>query len=490
MLLFKLFKTPGRAPSVTSLFAYTMFAIGFGLTQTAMAQIPPSVAKALAQQGISTANVSLIAQPLKADTALVPIAAHQINKSMNPASVMKLVTSYAALSALGPDYRWRTSAYLQGDLVGDVLTGNMAIKGGGDPKIVIEDLMEWLASWRRAGLREIRGDLVIDESLYAELGASMESFDGDPGQPYNVRPHPLMMNFKATKFVVTPQQQGGLTITLDPPLADVALDNQITTVAGICRYRAAGLTISDAGPTTIRLAGRYSPSCGETSSFAAALDHRPFIFGLVKAAWLANGGEWKGSWRIGKAQGRDWSQWRSPRTLSDVVRDINKFSNNVMTRQVLMQTGYENLKQAAASRVGTVANGREVVRGTLLARGLSFPELVIENGSGLSRIERVSVNSLVQLLSDASRSKLFEIFRDSMPVVGVDGTMRKRLTDKPIAGNAWIKTGSIEGVSSIAGYVLAKSGTLYAVSFIVNGAGALDSSPAQDQFLLWVFEQG
>jgi serine-type D-Ala-D-Ala carboxypeptidase/endopeptidase (penicillin-binding protein 4) len=261
-------------------------------------------------------------------------------------------------------------------------------------------------------------------------------------------------------------------------------------VAGVCRYRAAGLAISDAGPTTIRLAGRYSPSCGETSSFAAALDHRPFIFGLVKAAWLASGGEWKGSWRIGKAQGREWSQWRSPRTLADVVRDINKFSNNVMTRQVMMQTGYENFKQAAGAKVGSVANGREVIRSSLLARGLNFPELVIDNGSGLSRTERVSVNSLALLLNDASRSKLFEMYRDSMPIVGVDGTMRKRLTDKPIAGNGWIKTGSIEGVSSIAGYVLAKSGTLYAVSFIVNGAGALDSQPAQDQFLLWVFEQG
>jgi serine-type D-Ala-D-Ala carboxypeptidase/endopeptidase (penicillin-binding protein 4) len=485
MHLYKQLKTSSRALVVKSLFAFTYF-----IAVPANAQIPPAVAKALNQQGISTANVALIAQPVNVEAARGPIAAHQINKAMNPASVMKLVTTYAALSALGPDYRWRTTAYLQGDLVGDVLNGNMAVKGGGDPKIVIEDLMEWLASWRRAGLREIRGDLVIDESLYAELGASMESFDGDPGQPYNVRPHPLMMNFKATKFVVSPLPQGSLTITLDPPLADITLDNQVTTVAGVCRYRAAGLTISDAGPTTIRVAGRYSPSCGETSSFAAALDHRPFIFGLLKAAWLANGGEWKGSWRIGKAQGREWSQWRSPRTLADVVRDINKFSNNVMTRQVLMQIGYENLKQAAGRKIGSVTNGRDAVRAALLARGLNFPELVIENGSGLSRIERVSVSNLAQLLSDASRSKLFENYRDSMPIVGVDGTMRKRLTDKPIAGNAWIKTGSIEGVSSIAGYVLARSGTLYAVSLIVNGAGALDSLPAQDQFLLWVFEQG
>jgi serine-type D-Ala-D-Ala carboxypeptidase/endopeptidase (penicillin-binding protein 4) len=467
---------------------FVFFTVGFA--QSANAQIPAAVSKALGQQGIATANVALIAQPLNTDLARGPIASHQIGKAMNPASVMKLVTSYAALSSLGPDYRWRTSAYLQGELNGDVLNGNIAIKGGGDPKIVIEDLMEWLASWRRVGLREIRGDLVIDESLYAELGASMESFDGDPGQPYNVRPHPLMMNFKATKFVVSPQQSSGLTITLDPPLADVAIDQQITVVAGVCKYRAAGLTISDAGPTTIKVAGRYSPSCGETATFAAALDHRPFIFALLKAAWIANGGEWKGSWRVGKAQGRDWSQWRSPRTLADVVRDINKFSNNVMTRQVLLQTGYENLKQGATPKTATVAQGREAVRTTLLARGLNFPELVIENGSGLSRVERISVNSLAQLLGDASRSKVFEMYRDSMPIVGVDGTMRKRLTDKAIVGNAWIKTGSIEGVSSIAGYVLAKSGTLYAVSFIVNGAGALDSQPAQDQFLLWVFEQG
>ncbi len=482
---------------MTRLLAFVSSPLNFGLAlylvlfccSPATAQIPQPVAKALSQHGVPTANVALIAQPLNVPSR-PPIASHQINKAMNPASVMKLVTTYSALTQLGLDYRWRTASYLQGELNGDVLNGNMAIKGGGDPKIVIEDLMEWLASWRRAGLREIRGDLIIDESLYADLGASMESFDGDPGQPYNVRPHPLMMNFKATKFIVSPQAQGGVSITLEPALADVVIENQISLVGGSCQYRAAGLTVSDVGPTTIRVAGRYSQSCGETSSFAAALDHRPFIFGLVKAAWIANGGEWKGGWKVGKAQGREWSQWRSPRILGDIVRDINKFSNNVMTRQLLMQTGYETFKQTANQKPASAETGRDAVSKILAARGLTFPDLVIDNGSGLSRIERVSVNSLAQLLGDASRSKLFEPYRDSMPIVGIDGTMKRRLVDKPIAGNAWIKTGSINGVSSIAGYVMAQSGTLYAVSFIVNGAGALESQPAQDQFLQWVFEKG
>jgi serine-type D-Ala-D-Ala carboxypeptidase/endopeptidase (penicillin-binding protein 4) len=450
------------------------------LSSTAYTQIPQVVQRELNKSGIAVNQVALIAQPLDGQA---PVASHQPTRPMNPASVMKLVTSYGALQLLKPEYRWQTSAFLQGPLQGDVLEGNLVIKGGGDPKLVIEDMMEWLASWRRAGLREIRGDLIIDESLYDDIGPSMESFDADSGQPYNVRPHPVMMNFKAARIIVTPQADGSLSISTDPPLADISVNNRLTTIKGGCSASAVGMSVSDLGAKTIDLSGRYSSACGETSSFAAVLDHRQYIFSFFKAAWQANGGSITGQLRSGKATGREWSVWRSPRTLADVIRDINKFSNNVMTRQVLLQMGYE-----ASRSPGTTQRGRQALREILLAKGLDLPDLVVENGSGLSRIERVSVQSLARLLIDASRSSDADIFRDSMPIVGVDGTMKRRLVNTAVVGNAWIKTGSINAVSSIAGYVTAQSGAKFAVALIVNGPSATGAQAAQDQFIKWVYE--
>lgn len=451
-----------------------------GFANAVSAQIPETVQRELARSGIAASQVALIAQPL---TGQAPVASHQSTRAMNPASVMKLVTTYGALQLLKPDYRWRTAAYLQGPLQGDVLEGNLVIKGGGDPKFVIEDMLEWMASWRRAGLREIRGDLVLDESLFDGVGESMESFDGDPGQPYNVRPHPAMMNFKATKIIVTPQVDGSLAVTTDPPLADINIKNRLVPIKGACNASALGMSVSDNGAKTIELSGRYSLACAETSNFAAVLDHRQYIFSFFKAAWLANGGSITGQLKLGKASGREWSVWRSPRTLADVIRDINKFSNNVMTRQVLLQMGLE-----ASRSPGSAQRGRDALKEILVAKGLDFQELVVENGSGLSRIERVSAQSLARLLIDASRSSDADLFKESMPIVGIDGTMKRRLANTAVVGNAWIKTGSINGVSSVAGYVTAKSGAKFAVALIVNGPGSPAAQAAQDQFIRWVYE--
>lgn len=468
----------------------SLISVGLGaFSAPTRGQMPEAVRQALAQQGISAASVGIIARPVSGvgnNTGVVQsLVKHNERVPFNPASVMKLVTSYTGLIQLGSDYRWQTGMFLNGELQGDTFTGDVVIRGGGDPKLVIEDLQAWLASWRRAGLRVIRGDLILDESLYERMDPSMEPFDGDTSQPYNVRPNPLMMNFKAVKFIVSSDSNGQVSVTTDPQLADVRIESRIQTVSGPCRYRAAGLTVTDIAPDAVRLQGQISRSCGETYAFSAALDHRPFVNALIKATWKSAGGEWQGHFKQGQAKGREWSVWNSPRSLIDVVRDINKFSNNVMTRQVLLQMGHASTKQQ-----GTIERGRQAVEGILRARGLQFPELIIENGSGLSRIERISPESLSQLLIDANQASFATEFRESLPVVGVDGTMKARLSNSPVAGNAWIKTGSIAAVNSIAGYVRGKSGQMYAVAFIVNGPNANRSQLAQDLFLQWVFEKG
>ena len=450
--------------------------------------LPAPIADAVRAATLSPADVGIAVVPLDGRG---PLLAHNAEQAFNPASTMKLVTTYAALSLLGPDYRWTTSFAMRGALDGDVLRGDLVLRGGGDPKLVIEDMTELVGRLRATGLREIRGNLVIDDSLYEVGDESYEKFDGDPSQPYNVRPYAALMNFKATRVVVRPEG-GGVTVALDPPLAGVPLVNEVKLVKGACRFGAWGLAVRDAGPEdrpSIRVGGAYSAGCGEQATMAAVLNHRQFIQGFFLGAWQAAGGSWGGRAVVERRTDPQLpvlAQWTSPRTLADVVKDINKFSNNVMARQVMLQTSADPVARQPA----TLERARQTVVRWLERKGLRAPELVIDNGSGLSRVERISAASMARVLVDAARSDQSAVFVESLPVVGVDGTMKSRLRGEPIEGRAWIKTGSLNDVRSIAGYVDAASGRRYAVVMLVNGPRAPGSAAAQDALLRWVHSNG
>jgi D-alanyl-D-alanine carboxypeptidase/D-alanyl-D-alanine-endopeptidase (penicillin-binding protein 4) len=442
--------------------------------------------------GLGPEQLGLVIWPLEAAS---PAFEHNGGRAFNPASAMKLLTSYAGLSVLGPDYRWRTSAFLRGQMRGDVLQGDLVLRGGGDPKLVAEDLAQFVGRMRSEGLRELRGDLVIDDSLFAPIDESAAPFDGDPSQPYNVLPHPLLMNFKSARLLVQPGRERA-EIGFDPPLADLRIDNQVRLLPGPCRHGVAGLLVRDAPPTPagsagVSVSGGYSAACGEQGLFTALLSHRRFIHGFFKAAWESAGGVFLGDTRAerGAGRGQPWLEWVSPRTLADVVRDINKFSNNVMSRNLLLQLAAEPGRGPSAEPA-SVERARRVLERWLESIGLRFPELVLENGAGLSRIERLAPLSLAALLRHAAGSPVAEVFRQSLSVVGRDGTMRHRLVGEPMAGQAWVKTGSLNDVRSLAGYVDAASGRRQVVVAIVNGPRA-DMAPALlDQLLRWVHAQG
>ncbi len=474
---------------------------------------------------IAPEDIGLIALPVSGGP---PLISHNASKPMNPASTMKLLTSYAALAMLGPEYRWRTGAYLRGRLDGGVLNGDLILKGSGDPKLVIEDLAEFIAAMRRAGLRELHGDLVIDDSIFDVGERSVEDFDGDPTQPYNVRPFGLLMNFKATRIVVRPGSAGP-NLTLDPALDGVDVTSRLRLVRGPCRAGSTALAVRElearapesaksvasrsgergdpkepmrstparhdpAGARGDReetpgivVTGTYAPACGEQGVFASVLTHRAFIHALFRSAWLAAGGQWNGSTRIerGAATGEPWIEWASPRTLAEVVRDVNKFSNNVMSRQILLTLGARG-----AGVPATEEGARNALRAWLSAQGIALPGLVVDNGAGLSRIGRISAESLARVLVHAAGSPHAEALRTSLPVVGVDGTMKYRMAGERIAGNAWIKTGSLEGVRAIAGYVDAASGQRYAVVMFCNGESGRACASLQDTFLRRVHARG
>lgn len=449
---------------------------------------PVPVAQALKHAGIPQAATAVWVR--EAD-ATAPRLAINARAALNPASTMKLVTTFAALDLLGPAYVWKTEAFASGTLNDGVLTGDLHLKGGGDPRLTYDQFGRLLRQIRARGIREIRGDLVLDRSAFATNGADPGEFDARPMRPYNVSPDALLLNFKAVTLQLVPDPANRkLLVGMEPAPANLDLVNQITlgngNGCGDWKERLRADVFAHGTTTRLVLTGVFPQACEEQRWNIAVQDHPQFVLGVFQQLWAELGGTLTGSVRDGAvpAEARPVGVLPSP-TLAEVVRDINKFSNNVVARQLFLTLGME-----AGQRPAGAAAADAAIRAWLDARGLSVPELVLENGSGLSRRERISAEGLGRLLQAAWRSAVMPELMASLPVTATDGTMKKRLKQNGVAGQAHIKTGSLEGVRSIAGFVLDKSGRRWIVVFFVNHANAAGAQAAQDALLQWVYERG
>ncbi|MDP3481891.1 MAG: D-alanyl-D-alanine carboxypeptidase/D-alanyl-D-alanine-endopeptidase [Sulfuricella sp.] len=457
----------------------------FTATLIHAASLPAPVAKALREAGIPAASVGVFVQDV---SARKPLIVHKADRPMSPASTMKLVTTYAGLELLGPAYTWKTEVLTSGTVTGDVLTGDLIVKGYGDPALTLESFWNLLRDVRGLGIREIRGDLVLDNSYFQATGGDPGSFDNEPSRPYNVMPEALLVNFKTVRFRLVPEEGGGVRIIADPGPARLRIVNRLLPDDGPCNdWREGVLTeISRYGndAVTVLVSGSYPRACGDKSLYLSLFNNTGHVDALFRQLWQELGGTLVGGVREGvAASGARLLASRESRALAEVVRDINKFSNNVMARQLLLTIGRE------AGSEGSTRGAVQVVDKWLAERGMAFPELEIENGSGLSRTERITPAHLGTLLLAAWRGPLMAEFVSSLPIAAVDGTMKKRLHDQGVAGHAHIKTGSLRGVKAIAGYVHDRKGRSVAVVFIINHPDASAGQAAQDALLEWVYSR-
>ncbi len=454
--------------------------------------LPPSVAQALKVAGIPAASVAVVAQEVDANW---PRIAHNARAPMNPASTIKLLTTFAALDLLGPAYTWKTEAYASGRVVDGVLTGDLVLRGNGDPKLTYEQFWRLLREVRMRGIREIRGDLVLDRSAFAAQEPDPSRFDGQPMRPYNVAPDALLIGFKAVTLRLVPNVAGkSVEVWSEPAPANLDVVNQLrlngngnghSNGCGDWREKLRADIFDHGSATRLVLTGTYPAACGEQRWNIAVMDHPRYVLGLFRQLWTELGGSFGGNVRDGLVPPDAQLLAVSPSpTLAEAVRDINKYSNNVMARQLYLTLGLESGRRPARPEDGEAA-----VRDWLTARRIALPELVLENGSGLSRRERISADGLGRLLLAAWKSAVMPELMASLPVAAMDGTMRKRLKTNGVAGQAHIKTGSLEGVKSIAGYVLDRSGRRWVVVFIVNHPHAAAAQAAQDALLQWVYER-
>ena len=453
----------------------------------AQAALPREVARAFLDAGVPMTHVAIV---VARSGSVSPLFRYQPDRPMNPASVMKLVTTFAALELLGRDYRWKTEAYLDGPLVDGVLHGNLVLKGYGDPKLTVEQWQALIAMLRANGLATIDGDLVQDRSYFASAPYDPAAFDGEPTKPYNVGPDALLVNFKSVKLTFAPNAVGdATTVGVEPALSPVTLGAPPQLGAGDCNdWRAAtGATFIDRRASAAAVfPGRYPATCGEREWWIALLDHPHYVHAMFETYFRAAGGTFSGRLREGRAPraATPFATLESP-PLYDIVRDVNKLSNNVMARQLFL-----TLSTTASPPPATVAGATRAVRRWLAHRKLKVPGLALENGSGLSRHERISAGGLANLLLAADASPVRDEFASSLAVAATDGTLVKRFQNGSVAGQALLKTGTLEGVRALAGYVIDANGRRFVVAAIVNHPNAGRSQPALDALVQWIYRNG
>ena len=466
-----------------------LFAITLHSAPAAAQELPGKIARLLSKFGVPEDSVSLVVREAGPDREILSLNPHV---PRNPASVIKLLTTVSALELLGPAYHWETRYFVDGKVdAGGRLRGNLILQGGGDPFLTVERFWHHVLALRQRGILHIDGNLIIDNTLFDIPRHDRAAFDGKPQRLYNVGPDAALTNFSATRLVIEPRD-GRIHVFADPPLANLVVVNQLTASEGKCLSRNAGWSLRlerEEGRILARFSGRYRTRCGAHSFSRTFFGNPEYTYRLFRYLWESTGGTLRGGYRTGSTPETATELVSMPsRSLAENVAGINKYSNNVMARQLLLTIGRERNPDAPGD---TRAAGIEAVRDWLDRAGVDTRGLVIDNGAGLSRISRATAAQVATLLSVAWHSNWQPEFLASLSLSAMDGTMRSRLRESGLAGRARIKTGLINGVRSMAGYVHAANGRHYTVTLFIHSPkiNFWNGNRIQDAVLDWVYRQ-
>jgi serine-type D-Ala-D-Ala carboxypeptidase/endopeptidase (penicillin-binding protein 4) len=454
----------------------------------ARAELPPEIQYIIKAHRIPEETVSIVVKAVDEDAPRLVLNA---DTPRNPASAVKLVTTWTALDMLGPNHTWRTRVYALGPIEDGVLKGDLLIKGYGDPHLVIEEFWKLVGDIRRQGIRDIEGDLLIDDSRFEIDGDDPGAFDGEAYRLYNVLPSALLVNFKSFDFVFRPDAATNkLAIEAIPDLPNLKITNHVKLVSGPCRGNAIHLLMDVADPTAadhVIFSGRLPFACRNYKLSRSVMTPERYAYGTFLMLWQQWGGTHQGGFGKGVAPAgaRPLFTWRS-RPLGEIIRPLNKWSNNVMTRLLLYTIGETGSNPPIKRSDGVTA-----LTAHLAKRGLDTTDLVIDNGSGLSRDTRVSAGFMVRLLDLAWHSPTMPEYIASLSIPGKDGTMRRRFRGRAESGRMHLKTGRLDDVVAIAGYVHAKSGKTFIVCMLANHRNVHrgPGGELQEAVLSWAFRQ-
>ncbi|WP_422548453.1 D-alanyl-D-alanine carboxypeptidase/D-alanyl-D-alanine-endopeptidase [Psychrobacter glacincola] len=459
-----------------------------------------------------------------------PLLSHQPDIARTPASTMKLVPSFIALDTLGADFVWHTRVYHTGIVIGDTLLGDLVIQGSGDPKMTHERLQQLLYKVKTAGIRHIDGDIIVDSAIFNHVTKDPAAFDNAPLRPYNASPDGFLVNFSTIAIQSYPLDNVQAQLTYTPQLADYKLPSTINIRSSACgqaryslspQWQATQLTFDTSLPD----------NCGDHAFYVAYPDAKDFAARVIKAKWQALDNTLTGN-VIAQETPYNNTNPTSARglaalpmsplpivsypslNLTQQIYDINHFSNNVMTEQVALSIGAYHkpsdktvnptINKTIDKAINTQRSLYQFDKPTTTSypaalqtinewwqTHLSTPPPHLTNGSGLCRDCTISAANLSELLIYAYSHPSFDAYVNSLGIAGVSGTISahsERLPESNAIGRAWIKTGTLNNVTSMAGYVKGLSGQDYVVVGLINNEQALNAytaRPVLDAMLDW-----
>ena len=448
--------------------------------------LPATVRNALDYRNVPAGALSIYVENV--DTGDVVLAWNDA-EPRNPASVEKMVTTLVALDTLGPAYRWKTEISLLGDVNGGVVEGDVLLKGYGDPYLVTERFWQMLRQLRQQGVNDISGDLLLDDSYFDVGDYDPAAFDREPLRAYNVSPNALLTNFKVVRYYFEPDvATSRVDVRLEPSIENLDVVNRLRVANGACRGYQRGITITPNDDfSRVTFSGRFPSGCEIYAMDRTALSHNAFTYGVFKSLWNESGGSFSGAWKnVVADETVEPVVVFDSLPLAEIIAKVNKYSNNVMAKQLLYTLAAEKYGPA-----GTEARGRQVVREWLAEHGMDFEELRIDNGAGLSRQSRMTARHLGAMLRYAYESPFMPEYLSSLSLSGLDGTLSRRFRNSVLTGQAHMKTGSLDHVSSVAGFFQAASGERYIVVTMLNHTDVHrgPGEEVQEMLLRWLYDR-
>ena len=480
---------------------------GLGLS-TAHAQLPESVSLLLRSANIPEDAMGAIV--LRGNTTVL---SHGAERSMQPASTMKLVTTAVGLEQLGPIFRGRTELRTSADVINGVLKGDLILRGGADTDFNADVLAHMLQTLRNQGIVKIKGDLILDRQLFQparpDIGAA--PFDESAEFRYNVIPDALLLNTNLLDINMNSTDRQ-LSILMQPPLENVSITSDMKLVKGSCArwedgWRPPEYRRDASGKLQVILHGTFPQNCSKATSINV-LDRNDYADRLFRATWKRLGGTITGAVReapltglppTAEPVGTRMLADHVARALPEVLRDINKTSDNTLARTLFLSLGslqsdgwLGSRPVAMAAPEDTASRARLVIQEWFQRHHIDTQGMLVDNGSGLSRTGRIAPAQLAGVLQAMQQSPWAPEFQSSLPIVALDGTMRKRLLNSPAAARARIKTGTLKNVVAIAGYVPDANNQLCVVVAMINSdlAGNGNGRAAVDALIEWVASSG